>query len=387
MDASETAAPVRASEPARERAPTASIEGLPPLDPRELGVSFFEFWPGYLMYAPATLLWILLGLRYRSLTLPMLANPGLPLGGLVGESKGRVLSLAGPAARELIAPFVSLAIDEAYGARGQDVATALAKMEAAGLAFPLVAKPSFGCRGAGVKVVRNEADLASYLDRFPRPALILLQTLVTHEPEAGVFYIRHPDEPRGTIPSLTLKYAPRVVGDGRSTLRELIMRDPRAGKIPHKYFPKHAGRLDDVLAPGEVRRLAFAGNHANGSIFRDGRQYVTEAMVDAFDRIAKDLPDFYFGRFDVRFPSLADLQRGENFTILEINGAGAEMIHIWDSRMTFLQAQRTLLGQYAATFRIGAANRARGHRLPPLTELLGMMGMESRLKAVYPASD
>jgi hypothetical protein len=53
-------------------------------------------------------------------------------------------------------------------------------------------------------------------------------------------------------------------------------------------------------------------------------------MTEAFEEIARDLPEFYFGRFDVRFPDIESLRRGEDVTVVEINGAGSEGTHIWD---------------------------------------------------------
>ena len=56
--------------------------------------------------------------------------------------------------------------------------------------------------------------------------------------EAGIFYVRHPDEAVGRITSLTIKQPPVVVGDGRSTLRALILADERARLVPHLYLDR-----------------------------------------------------------------------------------------------------------------------------------------------------
>jgi hypothetical protein len=64
-------------------------------------------------------------------------------------------------------------------------------------------------------------------------------------------------------------------------------------------------------------------------------------MREAFDRISYDIPEFYFGRFDVRFSDFQELQQGGGFKIVEINGAGGEANHIWDRKTPILQACRT----------------------------------------------
>ncbi|MGL6042520.1 MAG: hypothetical protein ACRC1J_01210, partial [Sandaracinobacteroides sp.] len=240
------------------------------------------------------------------------------------------------------------------------------------------------CRGAGVRPVADALELAAYLEGFPQGERIVLQALVGHEAEAGIFYVRLPGEARGRIISLTLKYFPHVVGDGVSTLEQLVRADPRAGRVAHLYLPRHRDRLADILPRGQAFRLAFAGSHSRGAIFRDGARHVTEAMERRFDSIAADIPEFWFGRFDIRFESIAALQRGEGFRIVELNGAGAEATHIWDSRMPIAEAYRSLFRQWGLLWEVGARNRARGHRPEPMGAFLKRWRLEKRLVQAYP---
>ena len=251
----------------------------------------------------------------------------------------------------------------------------------------MVAKPDLGCRGAGVQLVRDAGKLRSYLSAFPRGARLLLQALVPFEGEAGIFYCRRPGESKGRIISITLKYFPHVYGDGRRTLRQLILDDPRAGRLAHLYLGRHADRLDDVPAPGDAVRLAFAGSHSRGAIFRNGNAMVTPAMEARFDTIAQSLPEFYFGRFDIRFADFAQVQAGQSFTIVEANGAGAESTHIWDRRTTLVQAWGDLMRQYRLLFQIGRANRDRGFRPLSLSEFRRWHRREKELTPLYPATD
>jgi hypothetical protein len=324
---------------------------------------------------------ILLSIRHRGVRLPLLANPLFPAGGLYGESKSQILDLVRGAARDWIAPYVVL---ERTGDLTADIRIAEVKLEGAGLGLPLVAKPDLGCRGAGVRPLRAPEDLAAYLAAFPQGERLLLQRLVDQEGEAGVFYVRLPGEERGEIFSLTLKYFPYVIGDGRSTLHELIMADPRAGKLPHLYLPRHAARLHTVLEQGQPFRLAFAGSHSRGAIFRDGTHLVTESLRARIDEIARSIPEFWFGRFDLRFADIEALRRGEGFTIVECNGAGAEATHIWDARVRLVDAYFTLFRQFALLWRIGARNRARGHRPESWKTFLGRWRHEKAISNLYP---
>lgn len=153
------------------------------------------------------------------------------------------------------------------------------------------------------------------------------------------------------------------------------------------YLPRHGDNLDRILPAGQPFRLAFAGSHSRGTIFKDGSAHITPAMEAAFERVAQAIPEFYFGRFDVRFPTLGDLQRGENFKIIEVNGAGAEATHIWDSRHTLWEAYRSLAHQYALLYRIGFLNRNRGFKAMAWWNVIKAYVNELKTSARYPETE
>ena len=339
-------------------------------------VSPFEFWPGWLFYAPVVLQWIWLGLRYGDMSLPTAANPTIETGGLCGESKSAILDMAGEGARAWIAPYVLLR---------PGLEDAVAAADASGFAWPMVLKPDIGCNGTGVRLVADRAALAESVAAFPAGTRLLLQRYEPAPGEAGLFYIRHPTEAAGRITSLTIKYQPTVTGDGRSTLEALVRADPRAGLVPQLYLPRLAGRLAEVPAAGEAVPLVFAGNHCKGSVFLDGADRITPALAARVDAIARDIPGFHFGRIDVRYGSEAELRQGRGFTIIEVNGVGSEATHIWDARCTLADAYRSQFTHYRAAWDIGRANRAAGHRPSGLWALYRAWRSQRRLMASYPA--
>ena len=341
-------------------------------------VSPFEFWPGWLFYAPVVAQWIYLGLRYRDMSLPTAANPTIETGGLCGESKSEILVLAGPLARGAIAPWVSFLA-------GIDDAATLA--EASGFGWPMVLKPDIGCNGTGVKLVQNSAALTAAVPDYPHGVRLLLQRYVPEPGEAGLFYIRYPDEAEGRITSVTLKFAPSVTGDGRSTLEALVRADKRAGLVPHLYLPRLGSRRLHVPAAGEVVPLVFTGNHCKGSVFVNGADAITPALVRRVDAIARDIPGFHFGRIDVRYASEAALRQGQGFTIIEVNGAGSEATHIWDARCTLREAYAAQFTHYRAAWEIGRANRAAGHAPSGLRTMYRKWRLQRQLLASYPTND
>jgi len=370
--------------PQPEAETTAPHAGMPALDASAGEISWFEFAPAHLFYTPIALYCGWLSLRHMGPTLLTNSNPSLPYSGLVGESKYQVLNTIEGGAREHIAPYVRCMRWGGEGGLARAVEDAKGTLEQAGIALPVVAKPDIGMRGAGVQLIKTDAELRAYIESFPSGANFLLQALVNEEGEAGVFYVRYPGEEKGRIISLTLKYFPRVIGDGRKTLRQLIMADKRAGQLPHLYFARHRKRLDEVIPTGENIRLAFAGNHCRGTIFRNGNDHITDAMTAAFDKIAGAMGEFYVGRFDVRFGDFGSFQSGGGFKIIEVNGAGGEATHIWDSRTGLLEAYGTLTRQFNHLYRIGAANRKRGHKPTSLKELIKVWWHEKTLTRDYP---
>lgn len=359
--------------------------GMPPLDLAGRTTSLFEFWPMWLMYLPVVLQWLWLALRYRSLTLPLIANPAIPLSGMVGVPKSAVFEAAGPDARRWILPWLIYPVGTAPAVQQRQ--QVLEKLREARLGLPLVGKPDIGCRGAGVRLLRDESELEAYLEAFPRGAHIQFQQLSDWEAEAGVFYVRAPDAARGRITSLTLKYTPFVVGDGKRTLGELVSADARAGDLAHLYQQRLTGDWERVVAAGEAVRLVFSASHCRGAVFRDGAHLISDALRETLDRVFIDIPGFHYGRLDIKFRDVASLQAGRDFAIIEINGASAESINIWDRDAGLGSALATLLRQYRTLFKLGDANRQRGHKPPGILALIDAWRYESNLVKSYPPND
>ncbi len=280
--------------------------------------SRFEFWPGFLFYTPVYLFIAWQALRRRGLALAALANPAMENGGLWGESKSALLACMGEGGRKQLAPYIVHRRSDPRRT-ADDVAHILARCEEANIGFPFVAKPDVGCQGNGVRIIANTSALCDYVRAFPSGQSLMVQHLIDKPGEAGIFYIRHPAEARGRVSSMTLKFAPHITGDGVSTIEQLVGADPRARRVMELCLKPLNGERQRVPAKDEPVRLVFVGNHCKGAIFRDGSAFVTPALARWIDDIAREIPGFHFGRFDLRFASLADLQMARNLTIIEYN--------------------------------------------------------------------
>ena len=353
----------------------------------EAPASFFEFWHPVLFYAPVAVYYLLLAVYYRSLTLPTVANPAIYSGGMIRESKSAILDIVPTPHRRWVAPYIAFKPSSPDLSIEAALVEARAELEKAGLALPLVAKPDQGQRGVGVRPIYSEEQLAGYLESFPKDCAICFQALVPGPHEAGIMYHRFPSEVRGRITSITLKEFPTVRGDGEKSLRELIEQHERARLMREVFFKRHEKQLDRILDQGEEIQLVFAGNHAQGCVFRDGMHILTPALAARIDEIARALPDFCFGRFDLRFGHLETLQQGEGFTIVEINGAAAESTHIWDPDGTLSDAYLTLFEQFRVLFRIGDMNRKSGHKPLSPVRFLKDVVLYHRVARKYPLAE
>jgi membrane protein DedA with SNARE-associated domain len=310
----------------------------------------FEFWPAFLFYLPIGPIYIYLALKNRSLFAPFYASPHLKNGGLIGESKWDFLKHLNPTDPSTLK---ALTIDSEI-----DFMSALNLLKAQGFTYPFIVKPDVGQRGYGVRIVRNDFDLTEYL--LLSNSTLIFQKLSVYPREAGIFYIRKPQSETGFIFSITDKLFPTVTGNGISKLGDLILKNTRARIIAPVYLRRLKDQLDEIPAMGQTILLSECGNHCQGAIFKNGENLAAPELLKEIDRLARSLPDFYFGRFDIRYLDPDSLRQGKNFEIVEINGSGSEATHIWDAETTLWAAYKTLYFQWKYLFEIGAALQKSG---------------------------
>ncbi len=351
--------------------------------PWRLGVWFarwthWEFWPAWLFYLPVIVNYLGIAIRYRGLTVPTAANPGIFSGGIVGESKMATL-------HDLFATSPEFTAEARLVVRGHPGGPAGETSALLGGDYPFILKPDVGQRGVGVKLIRNKRQAEEYLRSTTAP--LIAQTYAPGPHEVGVFYYRFPGEARGRIFAITENFFPTITGDGIRTVEELIWSDARARFMAGKYLRRLGERRSEVLRAGESLRLVEAGNHAQGCIFRDGAHLHTEELERRIDEISQRLDGFYISRYDIRYSSDEELRAGKNFQIIELNGAASEATNIYDARNSLWSAYRTLFRQWGLVFAIGAANRARGTAPDRLTPLWRAWRLATRGMAELPMAD
>ena len=323
----------------------------------------WEFWPIIILYIPVFVQNIWLIIRYRRISLPFLCNPGLEYGGIIGESKTDVLAqFTQP--HPHVPQFILLEPSK----REQRIAAVSTWMSENGIEFPIVLKPDAGQRGYGVRLIRDHNEVVDYLNQVPIPTIA--QAFAAGPYEFGVYYIRMPNQSKGCVTGITGKEFPRIVGDGHSTIEDLILRLGNAQGRVHIFLKRFADRIHQVLPNGEVLKLVNAGNHCQGTIFLDHSHLITPQLEAKIDQLAQSMDGLFICRMDIRAHDLEAFRAGDAFQIVEINGATAEPSHIYDPRYGALNAWRKLMAHWSMVWRIGSLNLKAGHKAPRLAGFL-----------------
>jgi hypothetical protein len=89
--------------------------------------------------------------------------------------------------------------------------------------------------------------------------------------------------------------------------------------------------------------------------------------------VSASFTGFYFGRYDLKAPSLEDFRAGRELRVLELNGVTSEATSIYDPKNSLWQAYRVLFEQWRLAFEIGHRNRQRGEPVTSVGELLRLL--------------
>jgi hypothetical protein len=242
------------------------------------------------------------------------------------------------------------------------------ELEKSSICYPFIVKPEIGLRGLAVKVVHGFQDLSNYHAKANFDYLI--QDLIPYENEIGIFYVRFPDQAEGRITGIVGKEYVIVIGDGFSTMIDLIKANPRF-ELQLKSLQREYGEtLNEVLKSGEKRNLVPFGNHSRGAKFIDFSHKITPKLTNVLNEICSQIPEFYFGRIDLMYNTWEELEENRNFLIVELNGAGSEPTHIYDPKHSIFFAWKELARHITYMYQISVANHKRG--FPYLSHKEGM---------------
>ncbi len=320
----------------------------------------WEYWSINAFYWPVYVFFPFLAIRSRHLCFFTATNPGIQSGGLGVESKYETIQKLPCELRPktiIIEP-------------NTPIAEVMERMRASGIHFPVITKPDVGFRGLLVKKMDTQAELEAYLERYP--IKFLIQEYIKYPMEVGVLYYRLPNKKKGTISSVTLKEFLHVTGDGISTVEALIFESPRALLQLDRIKANYEHLLATIPKKEELIKLGVVGNHSKGTRFINGNHLIDKQLIKTFDKIAAQIPGFFYGRFDIRCNSFEELKEGLAFKILEINGVSSEPTHIYDpEKISYFGALKDILKHWIVVYKIGRANHKLGIPYKPFRSVYG----------------
>lgn len=224
--------------------------------------------------------------------------------------------------------------------------------------YPLVVKPDRGMQGVLFRIIETEEQLKQYHSKMPTEYVV--QQFVDLPLEFSVFHVRYPGEKKGIITGFILKEYLSVMGDGQSTLLMLMQQNKRTQSRLEEMKAKHLERLALVIPAGETYYLSYAGNHNRGAKLVNLNNEIDQQLQNTIDEISNNCKTFFYGRYDLKCTSLADLKAGNNISILEFNGTGAEPNHIYDCSLSYFQALKEIARHWRHMYKIGRINNAAG---------------------------
>lgn len=307
----------------------------------------WEYWPMWVFYLPVIPVYFWYGIKSKSFAFFTNVNPSMNHGGFVDYSKFDILKKI----PENFIPKMFL-----FSKSDKNIKALIQEHH---FGFPLIAKPDKGERGTDVKKIDSLDELKEYISEVKED--IIIQEYSDFNLEFGIMYHRKPHERTGNISSIVEKKFQYLIGDGESTLGELIEKDERAVMYKEHFFNLHSKNINKTLKKGERYRMSFIGNHCKGAVFYNANELINSKLVKVFDSIALQIPGFYFGRFDLKVKDLDALYKGENIRIVELNGVNSEPAHIYDPQMPLIKAYKSMYTHWKTIFEISQLNKKNGH--------------------------
>ncbi len=319
-----------------------------------------SLWPAAILYLPVRLGVLYHSIRCRSLTAFASANPALGrIGGFIGDAKSLLLR---PFQRDSrCCPTLALAQEDKIEERIKE-AHAFAVCHG----YPLVFKPEVAEDGAGLRFVRDAAQLERLVAGAKED--FLLQKFIPG-PEFEVVWRRNPGKDDGRIMAIVQKQDVVVRGDGEQTLEELIWLDEVAVSRGELYQRCHSRELNDVVPAGRLVTLNLTGSYGHGARCVHRHDLSTAELTAAVTAFAKRFPGLHFARFDLRAVSEAELKAGR-FICTEVGGCCHVSSLVRDGSLRFSRSYAAVWHQLKACVEAGRYNLNQNVRPVPLEELM-----------------
>lgn len=263
--------------------------------------------------------WIRESVIHRNFLFFLTTNSSIYLSGMLNERKSDIYNLL-PTKLIPNTEIVGLSIPNN-------------KIKYPNLKFPLILKPNIGFAGNGVLLINSKNEFKEIVSSLQKVEY-LAQEYINSKKEYSILAYNN-ERLSGYNFSIVEKLLPSVIGDGVSTLRELIYRNKSNLRINH-ICQRFSNELDTIPQLGHLIEIDYVGAVSKGAIVK-----LLDVNVDKYE-IADQLTSILrnanidVARIDVKADSLSSLLNNE-YRILEINGSKSEPLEIYCSELTILK--------------------------------------------------
>ena len=300
-----------------------------------------EFWPFWIFYFPAYFYYFLLAIKSKRWVYFSNLNSSMKLGGAFLSSKNEYL-------KQLPKRWtpITLVINNAISLSEIKKLLRLKQLH-----FPLIIKPDMGERGKGVEKLESIDMLSNYLNQYKNNDTLLIQEFIDYPIELGVlFYWDTEGKPK--ISSIGEKSFCEIEGNGKDTLKKLVLNNYRVKHREKIIQTRFKTRWNSILPCGEKLLIEPIGNHNRGTVFLDARAKFTSEMLNWVAQTAKSIPDFDYGRFDLKINNWDAFRDQTGIKVMEVNGVNSEPIHIYDPNYSYWRAQKDIVYQIQIIFEL-----------------------------------
>lgn len=330
---------------------------------KSIKVSHWEYWPWQLVYVPIFIQYGWQSIKYGSFAYPTIINrPYMEFGGIVEESKWDMYLKSPKNNTPNTALLPSLYEKEEWESF----------LEKHNLEFPLIVKPDLGMRGKGILKINGIEELMEF-----RPCSkykFLIQEFLSYSNEIGLFIFKNPKSDQWQISSIMERKFPTIIGDGKNNIEQLIRKNSRTFLQLDRWKSQERFDFGKILREGEELKLDHIGNHRLGTKFMDVQFRNNEALLKSITKYCEQIEGLEYGRLDIVFNSWEELNQGENFSVIEINGANAEPSHIYDPKHSIFYAWSGLYFHFRMQYLIAKKARKKGRKAVSQAKAWSLLG-------------
>lgn len=343
-------------------------------------LTHWESWHFHIKYIPILPVWLWYCLRSRSLWFFTASNPTLTFGGMDGEGKEEMYKQLPPGTYP----------KSIYISPGTEFKSVEKQVKDLDLNYPFAVKPDVGMSGYLFRKIKSPEELLIYHTNMP--VKYLMQAFIDLPVEVSVFYYRMPDKKSGTVSGIAVKKIAEIIGDGKSSVKVLIEAHSHLRSNVGKMLSRHAEVLNIILPEGKKFPLSDATNRSQGGKIVGINFEPTVSFTKLFDDLSMYSGQLFYGRYDIKCTSVEELMLGKNFTILEYNGSGSGIQHVYGNGTDLFRAWKVILHHWKMLYKISKFNNDSGIRYWPflkgwnfLRNAKQELKMLKKLDAEFPA--